>query len=802
MTAPSRSTSYRFDRAQLQPAQRRLLIDDKLVTITPRAFDLLVLLVERAGDLVTKEEILDRIWAGLVVEENNLQVQVSTLRKALGAAAIETVPGQGYRFRALVTVEEAAPSAAPARSNVPRPLTTFVQRDGQLAECIGLLERTRLLTLTGVGGLGKTRLSLEMASACEGRYSDGVWFVDLAPVDDARRVSEAVALVMGVVEQTAERLLDVMQKFVRDRRMLLILDNCEHVLRGCAEIVKRLLHGGANVKILATSREPLHVTGEAIYAVPTLRFPSADAEVSLAELAAYDAVRLFVERAAAAQPDFRLAESNARAVREICARLDGIPLALELAAARVRVAPVDTIAERLQDRFRLLTRGDRTAPTRQQTLRATLDWSYALLSEPEQRVLQRVSVFAGGWTLEAAEEVCAGDGIDSVEVLDLQGELVDKSLVVLDARDARYGLLETVRQYAQERLEASGEGRAARDRHLEVHVALADRVEPKLVGPEEQFWLARLDAERDNLLAAYAWSRTADGGAEAALRLAYGARRWMCRGAFDLGRPILARELQQTDSGKITDLRTRGLLAAAFLSYYAGHLDDSRRYAEAAVAGARALGSASLIAHALSILGSGYIGTDNATARRYLVEALELARREGDQPMVADMLNFVGELASVEGDLEAAETWYEEALAADRALGAYVFTTVAQLNLARIAICRGDARAAALLLEALALAGGGGVNRQAPYFLSFCAALAAGAGDPARAARFFGAAKRSLDEMMLVFEPADEQAIMPLIAKARSALTPEAFAAAEAEGHALRRDDALREIQTWLRSIG
>jgi non-specific serine/threonine protein kinase len=800
MAVTPRPVCYRFGRAELQPAQRRLLIAGTVTPLAGRAFDLLLLLVERAGHLVTKDEILDRVWAGLVVEENNLQVQVSALRKLLGSAAIETVPGRGYRFLPEVTaIEEAEPVHIVRRSNLPRQLTSFVAREGWIAECLRRLDATRLLTLTGVGGLGKTRLSLEMASACADTYADGVWFVDFSPVTNAGLVPEAVALVVGIAEQTTDRLIDVMKRFMQDRRMLLILDNCEHLVAGCADLAKSLLTGGQHLKILATSREPLHVPGEAIYPLPALSVPDVRETCSVEELCRYEAVRLFVDRARAARPDFEVTERNSQAVRAICAHLDGIPLALELAAAHLRATSVETIAERLHDRFRLLKGRDSTAPTRQQTLRATIDWSYDHLTEPEQQVLQRSSVFAGGWTLPAAEAVCSGGAIDGADVLDLHSGLVEKSLVAFEVEGSRYQLLETVRQYAQERLVASGEADDARTRHLDFLVSLAEQAEPQLVGPEEDNWLARFDLERQNLLAAYAWSRQVPGGAAAALRMVHGSRRWMCRGAFDLGCPVLARELAEIPASENARLRCRGLIAAAFLNYYAGRYEDTCRYADEAMTVAKELGEVALAADAACISGSGFLSGDSVAARHRLDEGLALARQANDRAVISDTLIMMGELESIDGNHEKAEEYYDTALSAARQQGSRIFTIIPLMNLARISIgCGSTARASELLKEALSLADEGQFRRQAPHFLRLCAALAARLGDSARAARFHGASKRQMEEMLLRIEPADEHAYAPLLAEAQAAANPADFASAEAAGAALRREDALAELRAWL----
>jgi non-specific serine/threonine protein kinase len=361
--------------------------------------------------------------------------------------------------------------ASPARHNLPLQLTSFVGREQALAEVGQLLATTRLLTLTGAPGVGKTRLALQVADEMWDAYADGVWLVELAALADPALVPQAVAAVLGVQEPPGRPLLGTLAEALRAQQVLLVLDNCEHLLAACATLADQLLRAGPHLEILATSREALAVAGETTWRVPSLAVP-ADAPASGdggATLVECEAVRLFVARACAAVPSFTLTERNAGAVGHVCRRLDGIPLALELAAARVRALPVEQLAVRLDDRFRLLAGGSRAALPRQQTLRAAVDWSYALLPEAEQVLLRRLAVFAGGWTLEAAEAVCAGDGLAPENVLELLVELVNKSLVLAEEAggERRFRLLETLRQYAWEKLQAAGEEAAVRGRHLE-----------------------------------------------------------------------------------------------------------------------------------------------------------------------------------------------------------------------------------------------------------------------------------------------------------------------------------------------
>ena len=490
------SLSYRFAGFELRPRERRLLQDGKAAVVGPRAFDLLVALVERAGSLVTKDELLERVWSKLVVEENNLQVQVSALRKVLGPDAIATVAGRGYRFAHAVTLDrDDAPPPAP-RQDLPRPATSFIGRLHDLRECAGLLEGTRLLTLVGVGGIGKTRLSIELASRVAGRFADGVAFVELAPLEDPRSVVGAIASAIGVAQEPARSVFDALLAHLAVRAQLLVLDNCEHLIGACASIVAQLLQSCPGVGLIATSREPLRVPGEMVYQVDPLPSPHAARGAAPDDLREFAAVTLFVERASTLDRGFALSPDNAADVAEICRKLDGIPLAIELAASRVRAMSVKTIAEHLNEQFRLLVGGDRSALPRQHTLRATLEWSYRLLDEPERKLFRRLSVFAGGFEFDAAEVVGTADGVSTSDVLYLLAELVDKSLIAFEHRVNRYRMLEPVRQYALERLVEAGEEADARDAHLRFHVDWARSAGSEIRTHRQVQLMARIEMER------------------------------------------------------------------------------------------------------------------------------------------------------------------------------------------------------------------------------------------------------------------------------------------------------------------
>jgi non-specific serine/threonine protein kinase len=392
-----------------------------------------------------------------------------------------------------------------------------------MVEVKRLLAMTRLLTLTGTGGSGKTRLALEVVRNLLEAYPDGVWLVELAPLSEEELVPKAVAEALEVAERPAEPLADTLAKVLRDQELLLILDNCEHLLEATARLVDKVLDSCPLLRILATSREALGVQGEMRWPVPPLSVPEPQRALSSSEeLEAYESIRLFVERARGRDPAFSLGPQNTPAVAEICRRLEGIPLAIELAAARVGTLSVEQISERLEGSLKLLTHGGRTAVPRHRTLKGTLDWSHELLSESERKVFRKLSVFAGGWKLEASEAVGVGGGIEEEDVLDVLSGLVEKSLVAARERQesgVRYRMLEPIRQYAREKLEEVGEAEEARRRHATFFLALAEEAEPKLQGPEDKEWLERLETEHDNLRAALSWAleqREADLG----LRLA------------------------------------------------------------------------------------------------------------------------------------------------------------------------------------------------------------------------------------------------------------------------------------------
>jgi predicted ATPase/class 3 adenylate cyclase len=526
--------------------------------------------------------------------------------------------------------------------NLPVQLTHFIGREREMVEVRRLLSETSLLTLTGSGGTGKTRLSLQVAADLLHKFPHGAWLAELAAVTDPELVVPTLAAMLGARQQPGRPLFDTLVDFLRAKQLLLILDNCEHLISACAEVAERLLRQCPRLKIIASSREALGIAGETTYPVPSLSLPAATASAgtaSAADLAQSEAVRLFVDRAKAALPSFAFTDDNAPAVAIICRRLDGIPLAIELAAARVRMLRVEQIAARLDDRFRLLTGGSRTALPRQQTLRALIDWSYALLSEPERAFLQQLSVFAGGWTLEAAESVCNGDAFD------LLTQLANKSLIVVDhdtSEPARYRLLETIRQYAREKLLETGDPAHWRERHLRYFLDYAVQAQPALNGPLMSAWQDRFELEHDNFRAALGWALDRrHGDPLAAMQLVE---------ALSL---FLARRGHTTEGlAWLGEVLARGEAAAPA----EGPLAGAYQLARARTLSARALFDFGLISNA-------------AAARAAAEESVRLARQLGDRQLLANSLAVLGMTAGFWGDLDRARAAGGEALALGRELG-------------------------------------------------------------------------------------------------------------------------------------
>ncbi|MGH3087340.1 MAG: ATP-binding protein, partial [Rubrobacteraceae bacterium] len=587
-------------------------------------------------------------------------------------------------------------------SNLPAPLTSFVGRENETLEVKRLLSMTRLLTLTGAGGCGKTRLAVETARGLVGAYPDGVWLVELAPLSEG--TSQAVAAALDVHEQPNLPLADTLSDHLRRKDLLLVLDNCEHLVDSAARLADTLLGACPKLKILATSRERLGVPGEAVWAVPPLSLPGEDGAPE--GLMRCEAVRLFVDRARSRLPAFDLTENNARSVAEVCRKLDGIPLAIELATARMGALAVEQVAERLEDSLGLLTGGGRTTEPRHQTMRATLEWSHGLLDEPEQKLFHRLSVFAGGFSLEAAEEACSGEGIERDDILDLLSRLVDKSLVIAGAGGGaapRYRTLEPIRQYALERLEESGEKERVRNRHASYYLALAEAAEPELVGAGQIAWLERLGTEYANLRAALGWFLDEEGvereeRARAGLRLAAALGRfWGIRAAIE-GREWIEKGLAKSGAAPAS-LWAKALREAGFMAVY--HLDERAiEMLQEALALYEELGDEVGRATAINYLthGVGILG------RHELIPTLReearalLAKSPEDRRTVAYLQLTLGMMAMLEDPTQVV-TRIEKALSLFREVGDVRTCAMCHTVMGIAALGRGDGEGAAREFE-------------------------------------------------------------------------------------------------------
>ncbi len=706
--------------------------EERVVPLEPQAVRVLRYLAERPGRVIPKGELLDNVWPDVFTSDGVLKKAISLVRRALGddaaqPAFVETHHGRGYCF-----IGPGVPETAPAPpAGLPRRTTRFIGRREEIGELTAKLDSARLLTLVGLGGMGKTRLSLELAATVADRYPDGVRFVELAPLADEASVVQAV--VAAVAPRGGQRgSLEAVASALGESRILLILDNCEHVVEGCARVADALLRAGPGPRVVATSREALGVEGELVWRMPPL--------------APDEAAALFADRA-------HQTDAAAETVTALCARLEGNALAIELAAARARVLAIDQILARLDDRLDLLATADRTGPARHRTLRATIDWSYDLLTDEEQALFRTLSVFSGGFDLEAAETVFdemrslwsgewareqSGGSRASRKplTLDLLTQLVDKSLVVADTRGraARYGMLESVRRYAREGLREAGEEDAALSRHVVWALGLAERAEPELAGPGQVVWLDRLSADLANLRAA--WEASAEAGdAESCARFAKALRVfWSTRGLWNEASACIGRALEGVDALP-PKLRVGALRTAAASALRTGDPKTGVALAEAALAAVEELDDELEVASMLRIFGLAVAECgelDRADA--LLAQSLGVFRAHDRAADVARVTGSLAWVALLRGDLAQATMLYEESLALCRQTGLPRTTSVALHNLAEIAWQAGDLeRAETLMAEALAMARKADDRQLLARSLQIFGCVARELGDPARA---------------------------------------------------------------------
>ncbi len=730
-------------------------------------------------------------------------------------------------------------TAQPSFARLPVPLTAFIGREHELAEIKALLPTTRLLTLTGAGGSGKTRLAIQAAADVQSDFLDGVGWVDLSQLINPTLLPHTVSHALGIYEVPARPLEDSIADYLRPRHSLLVLDNCEHLVEACADLVERLLRSCPQLKILATSRQLLNVAGEIAWIVPSLALPASDQPL-LYDNEAYDAVQLFAERARAAQPRFKLTKENWQAVVRICRRLDGIPLAIELAASRVRVLTVPEIESHLDERFHLLVGGTRTALPRHRTMRATIDWSYGLLSEHEKILFRRIAVFAGGFTLQAATRVCGQEPLKPSDILELLSGLAVKSLILVQERDgtSHYHLLETIRQHALEQLLESKEGETLAEQHLDYLLEFASLAAPKLVSAEQRVWLRRLEVEQENLRAALHRALDNPAWCQKGLRLArFLWRYWWHRGEMSEGRQWLeryfavhadsqdaqdrfgrlealaqlahltwlqddltaARPLLEDTVKMSEELRDNKILAysLAWLSMMAndqGNYEQARRRAEESIRLFRQVDEPWGLSYAMFVRGRASLSLgDLDDARSFYQASVSQFRHLGDRWATALPLGHLGVIAYRQGDYAAARRFFEERLGIAREFHSKQLICFALGYLAQIALhTHQPEQAGQFLVEGLRVAQGIGSKARIGDFLYGLGQLAALLGQTKHAVQLFAAAEAQLQALAISREPREQNEHENRLREMRARMSDADFAEAWAAGQSMPLEEAVR----------
>jgi len=737
-------------------------------------------------DGLTDREIAERLFIG----RRTAEWHVKQIFNKLGFNSRSQLAAWVAQEQAVGTTGD---SSDRHRRNLPLQLTTFVGRGSELFEIERLMASKRLVTLIAVGGAGKTRLALEVATRTLDAYPDGAWLVDLTPISDGHLVPRVFGSTFGVHERPRQPLGRTLTEHLRTRRLLLVVDNCEHVIDDCAALVEAILRTCPGIRVLATSREALRVSGETVWRVAPLAVPDPAAPIEVDDLARCEAVNLFLDRAQLVAPGFEMNLENASPVAELCRRLDGIPLAIELAAARMGSMSPGQILNRMQDRFELLTGGSRTGPARHRTLQSALDWSHNLLSDQERSLFRRLSVFAGGFSVDAVEQVCAGGDLKVNMITGLLGSLVEKSLVITSGDASgpiRFRMLETLQQYAQDRLAESGELEGVNRRHCQFFVWLAEQAAPNLEGREQQAWHQRLAWDIGNLRSALQWSNVRE--PEANLRLSSALTYfWYTHGLVQEGGDWLNKAL--SDYSDRNDLRAQGLAHSGQFAYWRNDLSGASARWHECLELYRELGDRNGIGGALAAVAQSLEWQgEHEEAREYFDSALAIAREGQNSISEAHVLRHLGRLAMKGGDHDRAREYLEQSVAIFEVTGDQRRMNWGLGYLGLNAIESGNVKAARSHLErALAIAEALDESIPVATMLMYFATLAAAQLQPVRALQLAGASESLAAATGAVPLRLTRPTVERWLEKSRRELGPRRSAACLAQGRALPRERAI-----------
>jgi len=822
---------YEFSNFRLNVSERLLTRGGVRLAIPEKVFETLCVLVKNAGRLVEKDELMEQVWGDTIVEENNLDKKISALRRILGERNdsekfIETVRGHGYRFVAKVRSSQAETRFSVLSSVAPFASSTLIGREEETAEIESLLQQqdVRLVTLTGAGGTGKTKLARKIADDFLPNFADGVFFIELDALTNPELIVSTIAQMLDVKE-CGKPLIETLRDFLRERRILLVLDNFEQII-SAALVLSELLLSSFYLKILVTSRAKLHINAEREFIVPPLAVPPENSVFSTGELNNFSAVKLFVERAKAVKPNFALSEENARSVAGICARLDGLPLAIEFAAARTKLISPAEILKRLENRLHLLTSEMRDLPARQRTMRGAIEWSYDLLNEKEKKLFRRLAVFAGSFTIEAAETVVSGEWSAASEkavgcnekvgnkkksdkdkvadskyqpptadVLESITSLIDNNLLTLKEQasgETRLRMLEVVREYALEQLRASGEYEILCRAHAAYFLALAEKAEPELTGVKAGAWLEILETELDNFRAAIAWSIENEPPTAMVLaNLLW--RLWALHGHLTEGRKHLETVLER-DKNIASPAFGKALHRAGYLAQLQGDFETARKFYRKSLTVSEKFGDRRLTAYVNRSLGIiANAQGDFASGRSFAETSLQIGREIADERVIAISLADLGEIERTEQNFAAARPLYEEALTLFRRDGDKNSVGTMLCNLGALAFVENDLQAAHLLYsEALANFLELGNKIDLSIALDGFAALFAAAGDWEKSVQLAGATARLRETTGCELEFADRPFREKYLKKVRAALDKTSFAEIFRQGQTMNLDDVVR----------